>query len=48
MNMRYINFFEEFLNEEVKHVNNDVIHYTSDLIEKIQQIGLTKDLNQKI
>ena len=30
--MRYINFFEEFLNEEVKHVNNDVIHYTSDLL----------------
>jgi len=48
MNMRYINFFEEFLNEEVKHVNNDVIHYTSDLIEKIQQIGLTKDLNQNL
>ena len=46
--MRYINFFEEFLNEEVKHVNNGVIHYTSDLIEKIQQIGLTKDINQNL
>ena len=44
--MRYINFFEEFLNEEVKHVNNDVIHYTSDLISIIEKIGLSNDISQ--
>lgn len=46
--MSYINLFEEFLNEEVKHVNNDVIHYTSDLISIIEKIGLSKDIDTEI
>ena len=41
--MKYINLFDEFLNEEVKHINNDVIHYTSDLIKLIQTHDLSKD-----
>ena len=46
--MKYLNLFDEFLNEEVKHVNNDVIHYTNDLIKIIENIGLSKNINQNI
>jgi hypothetical protein len=35
--MKYINLFEEFLFEEVKHINNDVIYYKNKLINIIEE-----------
>ena len=42
-----MNLFDEFLNEEVKHVSNDVIHYTTELVKLIQSYDLSKN-NLKI
>jgi hypothetical protein len=42
-----MNLFEEFLNEEIKHVNNDVVHYTSDLVSIIEKNGFFIDINRK-
>ncbi len=52
--MKYLNIFDEFLNEEYKHVNNDVIHYKNDLITlfetqdfKNKTIEISVDLNSR-
>lgn len=52
--MKYVNLFDEFLNEEYKHVNNNVIQYKQDiinLIEKndlsINKIDILTDLNNR-